>query len=203
MVSGNYATLTKPGYYSVSARPEAAAGAFFLVQVFEGEAEPAPTPTPTPAPAPSTEPEVPAVVKVKPTPSTVIVDGKVISFEAYGVDGYNYFKLRDLATVVRGTAKQFEVTWDGVEKVIRLTSGQPYTTTGGELTISGNFVEKEGKLNTAKIFVDGKEVELKAYGIDGYNYFKLRDIGKLFNFGVEWDATNNAVIIDTSKPYIE
>lgn len=207
MVSGNYATIDKPGLYSVSARPEAVAGAFFLIQVAEGTSEPTPTPVPTPTPAPTptptTKPETPATVKVKPTPSTVIVNGKVIPFEAYGFGGYNYFKLRDLAMAVSGSEKQFEVTWDGVEKVIRLTSGLPYTKTGGELTISSNFVEKEAKLNTAKIFADGAEVELVAYGIDGYNYFKLRDIGKLFDFGVEWDAKNNAVIIDTSKPYTE
>ncbi len=210
-VSGNYATLTKPGYYLVHAMPYYAMGDMFLIQV-TGEATsepkpsttPAPTPVATPAPTPVVTPAPqPVNAKVKPTPSKVIVDGKVISFEAYGIGGYNYFKLRDLATVVSGTDKQFEVTYDSVAKAIKLVSGQSYTKTGGELTIAANFVEKDAQVNAAKIYVDSEEVELKAYGIAGYNYFKLRDIGKLFDFGVEWDAKNNAVIIDTSKPYID
>ena len=34
-----------------------------------------------------------------PTTSTVLVNGKETVFEAYCIDGYNYFKLRDLAYV--------------------------------------------------------------------------------------------------------
>ncbi len=210
-VSGNYATLTKPGYYVVHAMPDYSMGDMFLIQITgETTSEPKPTTTPaptaTPVPTPVATPTPkpvpqPVTAKVKPTPSKVIVDGKAIAFEAYGIDGFNYFKLRDLAMAVKGSEKQFEVTYDSVDKVIKLISGEPYTTAGGELTISANFVEKDAQTNTAKIYVDGSEIELKAYGIAGYNYFKLRDIGKLFDFGVEWDAKNNAVIIDTTKPY--
>ncbi len=208
-VSGNYATLTKPGYYVVHGMPNYSMGDMFLIQITgEATSEPKPSTTPTPAATPAPTPVVtpapqPVIAKVKPTPSKVIVDGKTISFEAYGIGGFNYFKLRDLATVVSGTDKQFEVTYDSVAKAIKLVSGQSYTKTGGELTIAANFVEKDAQVNAAKIYVDSEEVELNAYGIAGYNYFKLRDIGKLFDFGVEWDAKNNAVIIDTSKPYID
>jgi len=31
-------------------------------------------------------------------------------------------------------------------------------------------------------------VELTAYTINGFNYFKLRDLGKEFDFGVIWTA---------------
>lgn len=51
------------------------------------------------------------------------------------------------------------------------------------------------------IFVDGKEVQLEAYGITGHNYVKLRDIGKVVGFNVFWDVNNGCVQIETNVPY--
>ena len=64
-------------------------------------------------------------------------------------------------------------------------------------------VNKISSPTKAKILLDGKEVNMTAYNIDGYNYFKLRDICKEFDFGVEWDERNNTVVIDTEKGYTE
>lgn len=52
--------------------------------------------------------------------------------------------------------------------------------------------------STSPIYVDGQQVELEAYNIDGCNYVKLRDIGKAVGFEVYWDGT---VQIETDKPY--
>jgi hypothetical protein len=68
-----------------------------------------------------------------PTASTVLVDGRNVAFDAYNIADNNYFKLRDLAYTLNGTAKQFEVGWDGANNAISLTSGQPYTVAGGEM----------------------------------------------------------------------
>ena len=51
------------------------------------------------------------------------------------------------------------------------------------------------------IFVDGKEVQLEAYGITGHNYVKLRDIGKVVGFNVFWDVNSGCVQIETGVPY--
>lgn len=51
------------------------------------------------------------------------------------------------------------------------------------------------------IFVDGKEVQLEAYGIAGHNYVKLRDIGKVVGFNVFWDVNRRCVQIETGVPY--
>lgn len=51
------------------------------------------------------------------------------------------------------------------------------------------------------IFVDGKEVQLEAYGITGHNYVKLRDIGKVVGFNVFWDVDSGCVQIETGVPY--
>ena len=56
---------------------------------------------------------------------------------------------------------------------------------------------------TSSIFVNGSQIEFDAYNIDGYNYFRLRDLGKALNYSVLWDESEQKVMIDTQKPYIE
>lgn len=135
-----------------------------------------------------------------PTASAVLVNGEKKSFDAYNIDGANYFKLRDLAYVLNGTEKQFEVSWDGKANAILLTSGAGYTADGSEMT-TGAGKTQSAKATSSKILVDGAEVSLTAYNINNSNYFKLRDIGELFNFGVDWDNGSRTITIDTSKDY--
>ncbi|MDR1571829.1 MAG: S-layer homology domain-containing protein [Clostridiales Family XIII bacterium] len=136
----------------------------------------------------------------QPTASTVLVDGKDIAFDAYNIGGSNYFKLRDLAYVLSGTEKQFEVGWDGAANAIALTSGKRYTAVGGEMEGKGSGSRSAAATST-KIYLDGKEVTLTAYNIGGNNYFRLRDIGQAFGFGVDWDGAKNTIVIDTGKGY--
>lgn len=48
------------------------------------------------------------------------------------------------------------------------------------------------------IFVDGRQVEMEAYNINGSNYVKLRDAGKQVGFNVYWQ---DGVQVDTGSPY--
>ena len=52
-----------------------------------------------------------------------------------------------------------------------------------------------------RFFVDGQEVKMTAYAINGNNYVMLRDIGKAVGFNVHWDSTNGCVQIESDKPY--
>ncbi len=141
-----------------------------------------------------------ADVTANPTSSKIIVNGKEVSFEAYSINGNNYFKLRDVAKVLSGTGKQFEVKWDGTKNVINLVSGSPYTVVDGELAV-GDGKAKTAVFNSSPIYKDGVQVSLTAYTINGNNYFKLRDIGQAFDFGVTWDGAANTIRIDTSTGY--
>lgn len=51
--------------------------------------------------------------------------------------------------------------------------------------------------STQKVTLDGQPVELTAYAIGGYNYFKLRDLGDALGFGVDWDGAS--IQITTAK----
>lgn len=136
------------------------------------------------------------------TSSKVMVDGKEVKFEAYNIGGNNYFKLRDIAYVLSGTQKQFNVEWDAVNQRINLASGLPYTSVGGELA-GGDGLAKQATNGSSNIAKDGVAEHMKAYLINGNNYFKLRDLGKTFDFGVSWDGANNCVLIDSNSYYVE
>ncbi len=57
--------------------------------------------------------------------------------------------------------------------------------------------------STQTFYVDGKQVDLKAYVIHGHNYVQLRDVGRAVDFGVAYDQGANRVLVDTSSPYTE
>ena len=56
-------------------------------------------------------------------------------------------------------------------------------------------------LSTNRILVDGQEVRLTAYNINGSNYVRLRDIGKAVGFEVYWDGDAKCVQVESGKPY--
>lgn len=128
------------------------------------------------------------------------LNGRPTGITVYSIGGANYFKLRDLAALLSGTAKQFDVGWDGAAKAITLTSGVPYT----PVETDGSPIPKGDQAavpTAAKVFLDGREIQLTAYNINGANYFKLRDVGAALDFGVDWDAASKVISIDTTVGY--
>lgn len=158
---------------------------------------PTPTPAPTPVPVPIITPTLPETITATPNASTVYVDGKVVAFDAYTISSENYFKLRDVAYAANGTRVQFAMSYDGA---ITLTSGKAYTPDGSEMRAKGT-ANKTPVLNKSKIILDGKEVELTAYTIDGNNYFKLRELAQKFDFYIGYDGDTKAITVDTSIGY--
>ena len=55
--------------------------------------------------------------------------------------------------------------------------------------------------STHRIYVDGREVQMEAYVINGNNYVRLADIGKQVGFNVYWDSNTKTVQIEADKPY--
>ena len=106
-----------------------------------------------------------------PSAQKVTVNGKDVAFDAYNINGNNYFKLRDLAYILSGTQKQFEVGWDGAKNAISLTSGKSYTSDGSEMKSKGAGSQTANP-TTSKIYLDGKEISLTAYNIGGNKLFQ-------------------------------
>lgn len=51
--------------------------------------------------------------------------------------------------------------------------------------------------NLAKLNINGKVENSHSYVIDGYTYFKLRDLGNLLGFTVGWDTATSSISITT------
>lgn len=138
---------------------------------------------------------------LKAVPSNVVlkIDGAAVKPEAYNINGSNYFKLRDLAMVLNGSSKQFEVAWDGTRNAISIYPQKPYSVAGGEMTKSGAVNNLNATAANAALYVNGSQASFEAYQINGSNYYKLRDIGKALNFGISWDESTNTITIDTTS----
>lgn len=132
----------------------------------------------------------------------VYIDGHRYELESYTIDGYNYFKLRDLALLLSGTLSEFNVVWLADEGAIGLKTGESYLPVGTEFApVTG--ATKTAEPSPCQIYIDGKPLSLAAYLIDSSNYFRLRDIGIVFNFMVSWDAEAGAIRVNTAQMYWE
>lgn len=133
-----------------------------------------------------------------PSHAAVYVDGTPQMFDAYTIQGYTYFKLRDIAYVLNQTEKQFAVSWDDRQNAISLTSGAEYIPQGTEMS-RGSGTAKVPSLTSSKVYLDGKEIKLTAYNIGGNNYFKLRDMENALGFVVRWDDAKQVIYIETGE----
>ena len=122
----------------------------------------------------------------------VYLDGLKYNTVAYNIDGNNYFKLRDIAQILSGTIKTFDIKYDGATNSIDMLSFYDYTSVGGELT-PGDGVTRTAHSSSAFLTLDGVPIKATCYNIDGNNYFKLRDITDALDCRVEWDGDNQLI----------
>lgn len=136
-------------------------------------------------------------IKVKPSDVKVLIGCDMPKMQAFNIDGYNYFKLRDIAQAITGSAKQFDVTWNADKGRIDLIPQKAYVSVGGELS-STEVDHTKCKPSDASLYVNGYKVIVSAYNIDGNNYYKLRDIAGFFNIKLNWNAEYKTILIDPS-----
>ena len=137
------------------------------------------------------------------TPSNdpLYVDGVQQAPAAYKIDGSNYFKLRDLASLLNGTDKQFEVNYDAATQSVTITSGLPYTPVGSELLPIQGSASRSAIPSQNTIYINGVRQDLTVYNVDGSNYFKLRDLASILDFYVGYDSATQAVTLSTTQGY--
>ena len=74
---------------------------------------------------------------------------------------------------------------------------------GGSVAFAASIIAQP---KTAAVIINGSEVDLKGYIIEGAHYFQLRDLSDKLkpggkDFSIVWDGQNNRVLIDTSRSY--
>ena len=140
---------------------------------------------------------------VTPTKSKIFLDFEQVYFETYLIDGYNYFKLRDLAYAFNNTNKSFQVEWNEALDRIDIITNKKYTQIGTEMTdLNPNKLKKYATTTSSEIYINGQRKEFKTYNIDEYNYFKLRDVLKVIDCGVTYDENTQFINIYTSWSYV-
>lgn len=138
-------------------------------------------------------------VKIQPSTHVVTVDGERVDPQGYNINGYNFYKLRDIAYILNGTDSQFNVTWDGANNRIVLTDDAAYQEVGGEMTSSVSAEIKNVSESDSTIVLDGKTLSLTGYRINGNNYYKIRDVGSALGFSVDFDPETEIVLIGSAN----
>ncbi len=134
-------------------------------------------------------------VDVKATNQKVKLDGKDVVIYGYNIDGYNYFKLRDLAAVLKDSKAKFGVEYK--DALVTLTKGADYKV--AETDQKEVKAMSKGMITNDKVMVGDKALTAKAYKVDDSNYYKLRDLGEALGFGVDFDKATNTVLLMSEK----
>ena len=118
--------------------------------------------------------------------AAVTVDGAAKEVAMANVNGETYYRLRDLATAVNGTAAQFNVEWQNGVIVI---TGEAYDTEA-----LAPVAEQNGTAITLTMNVDGRMVTTSATMLDGNNYVPVSVLDEL---GVTASVSNGTLVITT------
>lgn len=130
------------------------------------------------------------------TKSNVTVNGKTIRLSGFNIAGSNYYSLRDISKHLSGTTSEFDVTWNTQTNAIEIVKEQLYTPDDSiKQTSYSSNKSYTAILSNAKVIVNGAPQQLKAYNIDGSNYFQLRDLAEQIPFEVEFDESSNQINI--------
>ena len=130
------------------------------------------------------------------------IDGKATDCEKYNIDGYNYFKLRDIALLLSRTGSRFSVRWEEETNRVHIGTGEAYVPDGSELAFAGGDKSASAVPSSQTLWIDGEErSDLEAWNIGGHNYFRLRSLGDALGFQVDYDEGSNTAILRTRAFY--
>lgn len=128
--------------------------------------------------------------------ANLLVDGEHKTVTGYTVNDSNYFKVRDIAMLMRNTSAKFNVSWDSKLEAIMIETQTDYVSIGGEL--SGEIEQDMNVVeNSTPIYVDGRRTAITAYNINGSSYFKIRDIADATGFDIQWDGGSQTINLIT------
>lgn len=134
-----------------------------------------------------TDTAVPALAKVE-------VNGVLTTLPAYNINGSNFVRVRDVAKLLAGTSSGFDVQWNQPQYRVELTSFASYTPLGSEGAPLPQQTLRVQSL-TQPTVVDDKANLVAAYNIGGNTFYKLRSLGDLCGFLVDWDETSQTIVV--------
>ncbi len=132
----------------------------------------------------------------------ITLDKEAVEVAAYNIAGSNYLKLRDVAAIMSGKKKQFNIDYNAERKLIVVETGKPYTKLESDLK---PIKEASAKaiLSEKEIILNGDDEDIDTAFINESNYVKLRDIAKIANFYVGYDEPTQTVILKSDEAYLD
>jgi len=128
--------------------------------------------------------------------AAVSVNGNTQTVPGYTVNNNNYYKIRDIAMLLRNTSKKFDISWDSSKNAVNILTGKKYTVVGGELENAETSDKLDIVTSTGGFLKNGQAIDISAYNINGNNYFKIRDIAEIIGFTVGWDDSTSTITIN-------
>lgn len=124
---------------------------------------------------------------------TLVFNGEEKTLDAYTIDGYTYFRLRDAAALCSSTAYRFSLETDEAKKHVKLVrfGENTYLWTSK----SGNDMSATCVKSSWTLEADGKNARCNVYNIGGNNFYRLRDLADIIGFSVGYDAENRRVLV--------
>ncbi len=116
---------------------------------------------------------------------------------ACNINGYNYFKLRDIAALVNNTDAAFNISYNPLSSSVYIYPGEPYRFVGNELSDS-ELADYEASASNCTIYNGSSMTSYTPYVINGNIYFKLRDICRMAGIDVGWDDKTGTISLSTN-----
>lgn len=127
------------------------------------------------------------------------VDGQSYFLNAYTINDYTYFKLRDIAYVMKASSAPFSVNWNEQIRSIQIFSNVKDTAISAPTKGSFSDERVDALPNAYDVYIDQKKVSFETYNLYGNTYFKLRDLGNALQFDVDWNSMSRQISISTKK----
>ena len=139
-------------------------------------------------------------IKYVPVTSRISVDGRSMQLGGFNINDNSYYKLRDIAYLLKGTDKQFDVVYDTEKSAIVMQLGRSYL--GGK-SEEGVSSIKDVKLEEKQVslYLQDEYYQVLGYMINGNTYVKIRDIVELLEVEIEWSNETKEIKLITRAEY--
>ena len=130
---------------------------------------------------------------------TISIGGRREQLSGLNINNNTYYKLRDIAYLLNGTNKQFDIVYDTEKLDIIMELGKSYL---GDRSIEDMSSIKKMKLEEKQVslYLKDEKHQMLGYSVDGNTYMRLRDLVELLEMEVEWsDETKEIVLVTWSE----
>lgn len=142
-----------------------------------------------------------------PSQQVVIWDGKETTMQCYNIDGYNYFRLRDVAETVTdridAQMHHFDILYHDTEKSIDILRGTDYKPFMGTDEYSIGTEKARAIPANTQFMINGTRIQpgsVDGYVIDGYTFYRLRDIVDCLLLKISWCEEEKEIEIIGKRP---